>query len=327
MSRVVFFTAGDRKPMKQRVPASWESKPVSQLVGQVAKSVLGHEPDFERLVLHTADGLFVDLSQAICDAMADGGTFVLKEVEANTEPPCDLDDSPPQEIAEHVAEEPEEPVPAPTATPDEPSTQAPLHPTDPFTKKPLHPSDPYYQHVVSKAAAAANSTSTALAHVLKDVNDKNGGDASWGWWEQTRGEAVGFIRLPAGTKGRHLRVTFTSTFVNAELLSTQEVLMQGPLAAAVIADDCHWEIVDGILEVHLTKQEAATDCAKNDRTGWWPCIVRTDQPHDIMLCDREPFILGEMDDRQQNEQRSILARMMGSDDPTEGREPRVDAYD
>jgi len=46
-----------------------------------------------------------------------------------------------------------------------------------------------------------------------------------------------------------------------------------------------------------------------------------------MLCDREPFILGEMDDRQQNEQRSILARMMGSDDPTEGRAPRVDAYD
>mmetsp|Transcript_20936 Transcript_20936/g.42480 ORF Transcript_20936/g.42480 Transcript_20936/m.42480 type:complete len:126 (-) Transcript_20936:477-854(-) len=124
-----------------------------------------------------------------------------------------------------------------------------------------------------------------------------------------------------------LRVNFTSTFVNAELLTTKSVLMQGSLSEAVIADDCHWELVDGVLELHLAKELAAKDCAKTDPTGWWPCILRTDKAYDITLCDREPFVLGEMTELQANERRSQIARMLGCDDPTEGRAPRVDGYD
>ena len=79
---IVYFTADDRKPMKQRIPESWltQRKTVRQLVLNVAKAVLGHEPDYERLQLLNADTLqSVDLAGAICDAMTDGTTFVISE--------------------------------------------------------------------------------------------------------------------------------------------------------------------------------------------------------------------------------------------------------
>jgi len=44
----------------------------------------------------------------------------------------------------------------------------------------------------------------------------------------------------------------------------------------------------------------------------------------VRLCDKEPFLLGEMDDLQQNSMRSMIARMVGSDDPTDGRAPTLD---
>ena len=159
---------------------------------------------------------------------------------------------------------------------------------------------------------------------LKPVNDKNGGDASWGRWEQTKADAVAFIQLPAGTRAKMINVAFTSTAVSVKLLSTKETLMQGALAFSVIADECYWEIVDGLLELHFVKEQPAKACGRENPEGWWPCILRTDKVHDVTLCDKEPFLLGEMDDLLQNSMRSMIARMMGSDDPTEGKAPTLD---
>ena len=166
------------------------------------------------------------------------------------------------------------------------------------------------------------SQSSALT--FAPVNDNNGGDAPWGRWEQTKTDAIAYIRLPEGTRAKMLKVVFTSTTVTVQLLTTKDTLMQGALVASVIADDCYWEIVDGSLELHFVKELAAKACGRENPEGWWPCILRTDKVHDVTLGDKEPFLLGEMDDLQQNSMRSMIARMMGSDDPTEGKAPTLD---
>ena len=156
------------------------------------------------------------------------------------------------------------------------------------------------------------------------VNDNNGGNASWGRWEQTKTDVVCFLQLPAGTRGKFLKVGFTSTTVSVQLLTTKDTLMEGPLAFSVIADDCYWEINDGALELHLTKQLAAKSCGRENPEGWWPCVLQTDVVHDVTLCDKEPFMLGEMDDLKHQSMRSMVSRMMGGDDPTSGKAPTLD---
>jgi hypothetical protein len=105
---------------------------------------------------------------------------------------------------------------------------------------------------------------------------------------------------------------------------TGEALLAGPLHARVIADDCYWEIQSGVLEVHLTKEVPAKACGRENPEGWWGAVLQSDSLLDVKYCDKEPFLLGEMDDLQQQSMRSMVARMLGSDDPTEGRAPTLD---
>ena len=161
-----------------------------------------------------------------------------------------------------------------------------------------------------------------MAVQLVPVNDKNGGSASWGTWEQTKEEITCFLELPAGTKARELKCVITSNTVTASLKG--EVLMQGPLVASVVADESYWEINDGKLEFHFDKELKAKACGRENPEGWWPCVLKSDSALDVALCDKEPFLLGEMDDLQQQSMRSMMARMMGSDDPTEGKAPTLD---
>ena len=54
---------------------------------------------------------------------------------------------------------------------------------------------------VSPAMAEA----LAAPEVENSVDDKNGGGAGWGRWEQTKTEVTAFIKLPKGTRGRELQ--------------------------------------------------------------------------------------------------------------------------
>ena len=91
-------------------------------------------------------------------------------------------------------------------------------------------------------------------------------------------------------------------------------VLAGELVALVDADECTWEMSDGKLLITLEK----------DSEGWWDRIVTTDAPVDTTLFDQEPFELGMMDDLKHNSMRSMVSRMLGSDDPTDGKAPTLD---
>jgi hypothetical protein len=164
---------------------------------------------------------------------------------------------------------------------------------------------------------------TIMALQLVPVDDKNGGTTAWGRFEQTKEDVTCFIKLPEGTRAKMLKVNITSTTVSASL-AKGNALMHGTLVAGILADDSYWEINDGTLELHLVKERRAKACGRENIEGWWPCVLHTDSVLDVRLCDKEPFLLGEMDDLQQNSMRSMIARMVGSDDPTDGRAPTLD---
>eukprot|EP00966_Prymnesium_polylepis_P128230 2965740-Prymnesium_polylepis.1 len=61
--------------------------------------------------------------------------------------------------------------------------------------------DQEMQAYAEHAEAAANG-----APQLPPVNDKNGGETSWGSWEQTKPEVTAFVKLPPGVKPRDCNV-------------------------------------------------------------------------------------------------------------------------
>ena len=89
---------------------------------------------------------------------------------------------------------------------------------------------------------------------------------------------------------------------------------KGKIFAPVVADECTWEMSEGKCLITLEKQDE----------GWWSRVWESDEPLDTSRFDDEKFVLGEMDDLQQNSMRSMVARMLGSDDPTEGKAPTLD---
>ena len=84
-------------------------------------------------------------------------------------------------------------------------------------------------------------------------------------------------------------------------------LLAGPLVAPVIADDCFWEIIEGGLVLTFAKQDQAKACGRENAEGWWPGVLASDEPRDVTLCDKEPFLLGEMDDLKHGSMRCARA--------------------
>jgi hypothetical protein len=151
------------------------------------------------------------------------------------------------------------------------------------------------------------------ADISTPIDDSKGGTFSWGKFQQDKKEKVlVYIDAPEGTRGRQVQVTITSKKLKVVVLGKE--VMSGELCAAVVADECTWEMSDGKVLLTLEKQEE----------GWWDRVLAQDPPVDTRLFDQEKFMLGEMDDLQQNSMRSMVARMLGSDDPTEGKAPTLD---
>ena len=71
---------------------------------------------------------------------------------------------------------------------------------------------------------------------------------------------------------------------------------------------------DGKILITLEKQEE----------GWWDRVVMGDTPVDATSFDQEKFVLGEMDDLKHASMRSMVSRMIGTEDPTEGKAPTLD---
>ena len=151
------------------------------------------------------------------------------------------------------------------------------------------------------------------ADVSTPMDDSKGGTFSWGKFQQDKEKTVlMYVTVPEGTRGRQIQVTFSTKRLKVVALGKE--LLAGELFGAVVSDECTWEISEGKLLITLEKQDE----------GWWDRVVLGDEPVDTTTFDHDPFMLGEMDDLKHNSMRSMVSRMLGSDDPTEGKAPTLD---
>ena len=106
----------------------------------------------------------------------------------------------------------------------------------------------------------------------------------------------------------------TLTTQALKVVALGKEVLGGKLVAPIVADESTWEMADGKVLITLEKQEE----------GWWNRIVQSDTPIDTTTFDHEKFMLGEMTDEKHSSMRSMVARMLGGDDPTEGKAPTLD---
>ena len=151
------------------------------------------------------------------------------------------------------------------------------------------------------------------ADTTDPIDDSKGGEFRWGKFQQDKKTTVlVYVTVPEGTRGRQVQVTITTKRLKVAALGKE--LLSGELVGAVVADESTWEMSDGKVLITLEKQEE----------GWWDRVVTSDTPLDTTTFDQEKFMLGEMDDLKHNSMRSMVSRMLGSDDPTEGKAPTLD---
>ena len=151
------------------------------------------------------------------------------------------------------------------------------------------------------------------ADVSTPIDDSKGGTFSWGKFQQDKAKTVlVYVDVPEGTRGRQVNVTFGTRRLKVVVMGKE--VLSGELFAPVTADESTWEMSDGKLLITLEKQAE----------GWWDRIVTSDTPLDTTRFDHEEFMLGDMDDLKHNSMRSMVSRMLGSDDPTEGKAPTLD---
>ena len=145
------------------------------------------------------------------------------------------------------------------------------------------------------------------------IDDSKGGTFGWGYFQQDKKSTVlVYVDVPAGTRGKQVKVTINTN--SLKVAACGEEKMGGELCGAVVADESTWEMSDGRVLITLEKQDE----------GWWDRVLKGDTPLDTSRFDDQEFLLGKMDDLQQNSMRSMVARMIGGDDPTEGKAPTLD---
>ena len=145
------------------------------------------------------------------------------------------------------------------------------------------------------------------------IDDSKGGEFTWGKFQQDKKTTVlVYVTVPEGTRGRQVQVTITTKKLKVVALGKE--LLSGELFGLVVADESTWEMSDGKILITLEKQEE----------GWWDRVVMSDTPVDATSFDQEKFVLGEMDDLKHASMRSMVSRMIGTEDPTEGKAPTLD---
>ena len=187
------------------------------------------------------------------------------------------------------------------------------------------------------------------ADISTPIDDTKGGTFSWGKFQQDKkSQVLIYVTVPEGTRGKQVKVCATpfarssgariiffrvrvprprltractrrraQVTINTKSLKVvalSQEIMSGPLFAPVVSDECTWEMSDGKVLITLEKQEE----------GWWDRVLTNDEAIDTTTFDHDPFMLGDMDDLKHNSMRSMVSRMLGSDDPTEGKAPTLD---
>jgi len=168
---------------------------------------------------------------------------------------------------------------------------------------------------VMQAYAEHAEAAAKGAPQLPPVNEQNGGDTSWGRWEQTKTEVTAYVTLPEGVKPRDCNVKFSSTAIKLVVKGQTAPLLDDTLAGAVIADGCFWEINKGVMVITLEKELQAKACGRENKVGWWDRVVLGDEPMETLYCDREPFMLGDMDELKHENMRYHISQMLGTDVP------------
>ena len=135
---------------------------------------------------------------------------------------------------------------------------------------------------------------------LPPVDAHNGGVAPWGTFSQTREEVQARLTLPAGTRAAEVRVNFFRASLHVFIRTASEsaappagaavketVIVSGALHGDVVIDDCVWQLGDdGALELTLPKAVPATKAGRfGAAVGWWPRVLASDPPHDVIFCD------------------------------------------
>lgn len=153
------------------------------------------------------------------------------------------------------------------------------------------------------------------ADLSTPIDDSKGGVFSWGKFQQDKKSTVlVYVNVPAGTRGKQVQVAILSRSLKVSALGKEVV--SGALKAAVVVDESTWEMSDG--KVLITLQKEAE--------GWWDRVWEEDPPVDTTKFDWVPDVISDMTELQHNSMRSIVSRMFGSDDPTDGKAPTLDPY-
>ncbi|KAL4857728.1 hypothetical protein ACK3TF_002152 [Chlorella vulgaris] len=128
-------------------------------------------------------------------------------------------------------------------------------------------------------------------------NSGNGADLDTYSWTQSLQELVVSVGVPAGTKGRTCDVSISRDKLRVGLKG-QPPLLEGPLFAPVVPDECLWNLVDGRV-VELTLQKA-------DGMQWWRSVVRGEPEIDVQKVEPEPSKLTDLEP----EMRATVEKMM-----------------
>ena len=153
------------------------------------------------------------------------------------------------------------------------------------------------------------------ADVTTPIDDTKGGVFSWGKFQQDKKESVlVYMDVPEGTRGKQVQVIVMSRSLKVVALGKE--VMSGGLAGGVVVDESTWEMSEGKVLSTLQKQSE----------GWWDRVWEQDAPVDMTRFEAVEDMVSGMSDLQHSSMRSMVSRMFGSDDPTEGKAPTLDPY-
>jgi CS domain len=126
-------------------------------------------------------------------------------------------------------------------------------------------------------------------------NAGNGLDLEKYSWTQTLGDLTLVIPVPPGTRGRDCQVDMKAKHLTAGVKGAP--VLDGPLHADIVVDDCYWNCDGKALEITLQKK---------DTMNWWACVVDGEPRVNTQKVQPENSKLSDLD----GETRQTVEKMM-----------------
>lgn len=127
-------------------------------------------------------------------------------------------------------------------------------------------------------------------------NEGRGADLGRYSWTQTLHEVSVSVPVGKGLKGKQLDVIVTKSHIKVGVKG-QEPVVEGDLSEPIKPDDTMWNLVDGVVELTLTKAEGM---------HWWSKVLASDPSIDITAVEPENSKLTDLDP----ETRQTVEKMM-----------------